>query len=113
MFLTDRLLDILLRWLEAPVVRQAAGEVARECRPGLWQHVRQRLVGMSLAQARGYLRAVAPGFVGHEVDAVLIRRRAGLHLHAQVAAQAVEVLIDLVADDLACAESLPEAAVAA
>jgi hypothetical protein len=112
MFLTDRLLDILLHWLDAPLVRQAAGEVARECRAGLWQHVRRRLRGMSQAQARGYLRAVAPGFVGNEVDAVLIRRRAGLHLRSQVAAQAVEALIDLVADDLLCAESSPDAAAA-
>ena len=32
MSLSDRLFDLLLQWLDAPIISQAAGEVARECR---------------------------------------------------------------------------------
>ncbi len=104
MSLSDRLFDLLLQWLDAPIISQAAGEVARECRAALWQHVHQRIGGMSLAQARGYLRAVAPDFVCQEVDTVLSRRRASRYVRPRVIAQAVEGLLDLLSDDILFAE---------
>ena len=59
---------------------------------------------MSLAQASGYLRAVAPDFVCQEVDAVLSRRRASRYVRPRVIAQAVEGLLDLLSDDILFAE---------
>jgi hypothetical protein len=113
MFLTDHLLDLLLHWLDAPLVKQAAGEVARECRLALWLHVRKPVRGMSLAQSRGYVRAVAPRFVGAEVDAVLSRRRASPALRPLVVAQAIEEVLDLLADDIRYAEPADKAVAAA
>jgi hypothetical protein len=114
MFLADHLLDLLLQWLDAPIIKQAAGEVARECRAALWHHVHKRIHGMSLAQARGYIRAVAPSFVGNEVDVVLSRRRASGHIRPQVVALAIEEVIDLLSDDIIySAAALDMAAIAA
>ena len=53
MFLVDQLVDNMLQWIDGPLVRQSAGEVARECRDALWQHVSGRIRGMTAAQARG------------------------------------------------------------
>ena len=60
MFLVDQLVDGIIQWIDAPLVRQSAGEVARECRDALWRHVSGRIRGMTVAQARGYLRAWRP-----------------------------------------------------
>jgi hypothetical protein len=100
LFYADRLLDSLSLWVDAPLMKQAAGEVARECRLEVLDHVREKTWGMSPARVRGYVRAVAPQFVVAEVDAVLSWRRAGAHLRPYVIAEAIEQLIDLVADDL-------------
>ncbi len=113
MSLSDHLFDLLLQWLDAPIINQAAGEVARECRAPLWQHVHRRIGGMSLAQARGYLRAVAPDFVCQEVDAVLARRRASRYVRPRVIALAVEGVLDLLADDILFAEPVRDAAAVA
>ena len=64
---------------------------------------------MTAAQARGYLRALAPHFVGPEVDAVLSRRRASPHIRSRVVAQAIEEVLDLLADDIHYAELRREA----
>jgi hypothetical protein len=106
MSLTDQLLDTVLHWMDASIIRQAAGEVARECRTAVWHHIANATQGMSVAQIRGYARAVAPQFIGTEVDVVLRRRRAGLHLRTEVIAAAVEELIELVAADAVYAQSL-------
>jgi hypothetical protein len=104
MSLADRLFDLLVQWLEAPIIRQTAGEVARECREPLWEHVHGRIGGMTPAQARGYIRAIAPDFVCDEVDAVLSRRRASVYVRPRVIDQAVEGLLDLLADDILFAQ---------
>jgi hypothetical protein len=96
----DRVLDAAFQWIDMPLVRQAAGEVARECRVAVCNHVYGPTRGMSRAQVRGYVRAAAPGFVVGEVDAVLNRRRVGLYLRRQVAVESVEQLIDMVVDDV-------------
>jgi hypothetical protein len=81
-------------------VKQAAGEVARECRPALATHAGPKIASMTAAQSRGYLCALAPGFVAREVDAVLGRRRISLSLRARVAAEAVKQVVELVVNDL-------------
>ena len=100
MSLADPLLDFVFQWFDGAIVQQAAGEVARECRAALWHDVQRRIRGMSLAQSRGYIRAVAPDFVVAEVDAVLARRRAEPRTPPLVVAQAIEAVIDLLADDI-------------
>ena len=105
MSLTDRLFDFLVQWIDAPIISQAAGEVARECREPLWRHIHRRVGGMSLAQARGYIRAVAPDFVCDEVDTVLSRRRASRYIRPRVIDLAVEGVLDLLADDILFAQS--------
>ena len=101
---TDLLLDWLFWWLDAPLVRQAAGEVARECRAAVSGSVARRTRGMSRPQVRGYVRAMVPAFVAQEVDVVLERRRIDRSLRGQVAAEAIEQLIDAVAEDIVCVQ---------
>jgi hypothetical protein len=100
----DRLLDGLFCWLDASLVKRAAGELARECRDTIWEHIYQRTSGMGHAQARGYVRAVAPAFLSKEVDLVLNRHRAGAFLRPHVLARALEEVVDLVADDVVRAQ---------
>lgn len=101
----DRLLDHLFAWIDAPLVRQAAGEVVRECRAALWDCVYKPTRGMTRPQARGYIRAIAPAFANHEVDAVLSRRRLGSYLRSQVVAAATVQLAEVVADDVSVVQS--------
>jgi hypothetical protein len=56
---------------------------------------------MSIPQARGYIRALAPGFVAREIDAVLSRRRISPSLRAGIFAEAIEQVTALVVDDIA------------
>ena len=68
---------------------------------------------MSPAQARGYIRAVAPEFVCEEVDTVLSRRRASFVIRSRVIDLAVEGVLDLLADDIRFAEPVRDALVIA
>ena len=95
-------MDALFRWLDAALVRQTAGKVARECHAAVWGHVLPKATAMSIPQARGYIRAVGPEFITQEVDAVLARRRAGPSLRPRVVAGATEELIKLIVDNVAC-----------
>ncbi|MGD0896883.1 MAG: hypothetical protein ABR915_03540 [Thermoguttaceae bacterium] len=104
--LTERLMD----WLDGPLVKQAAGEVARECRAAVTARAISSVGLMGAHQSRGYVRALAPSFIAREIDAVLSRRRVGLSLGRRVFAEAVEQVIRLVADDLACAGPASESA---
>ena len=100
----DSLADLLFQWLDAPLVRQTAGEVARECHIAVWNHVYPKTHDVSHDQVRGYVRAVAPGFIVREVDTVLHRRRVSGTLRPRVVAEATEQLIELIASDLLCAQ---------
>ena len=53
---------------------------------------------------KGVSSRLAPQFVAGELDAVLSRRRASPHIRSRVAAQAVEEVLDLLADDIRYAE---------
>jgi hypothetical protein len=98
----DRLAEAFLGWLYAPLVKQAAGEVARDCRAAIAAHAMPSIRGVNVQQARGYLRALSPGFVLREIDAVLSRRRIGRALRPCVFAEALEQVIQLVLADKAC-----------
>ena len=97
----DRWVGALFHWLHGPLARQAAGEVARECRPAVVARALTAVQQMSIPQARGYIRALAPGFVAREIDAVLSRRRISPSLRAGIFAEAIEQVIALVVDDIA------------
>jgi hypothetical protein len=99
----DRLFDWLFHWLDAPLIKQAAGEVSRECRSAVWRQVCEATKGMGRPEVRGYIRAIVPELVDDEVDAVLNRRRIGLNLRPQIIAEAVEQLIDVGVSDVVCA----------
>ena len=100
----DDLLDTLHVRFHASLVSQTAGEVARECHHAVWRHVLARCGHMNAAQARGYVRAIASSFIVGEVDAVLCRRRTSFSLRGRVVAEAREQLVELIVDDLSCAQ---------
>ena len=98
----DTLAERVFHWLDAPLVKQTAGEVARECRSALWENVYPRIRDVSRDQAKGYVRAVAPSFVVVEVDAVLARRRVSGSLRPRVVEEATQQLVKLIVDDIHC-----------
>jgi hypothetical protein len=97
---TDGLLDRLFAWLDISLVRQAAGELARECHAAVWEATYEKARGMSRDEARGYVRAFAPEFLSKEVDLVLQRRRVRESLRQQILAEAAEQLVELVVKDV-------------
>jgi hypothetical protein len=101
----DRLLGGLFRWFHAPLIRQTGGEVARECHAALWDHAFARAQDMTPAQVRGYIRAIAPGFITREIDAVLGRRRVRWSLRSQVLDAAIDQITELIVDDVVCIQA--------
>ncbi|MGA2259265.1 MAG: hypothetical protein ABSG53_31720 [Thermoguttaceae bacterium] len=97
---SDGLLDRLFAWLDISLVRQAAGELARECHTAVWEATYEKARGMSRDEARGYIRAFAPEVLLKEVDLVLQRRRVGESLRYQILAEATEQLVELVVKDV-------------
>ncbi len=81
-------------------MRQAAGELARECHTAVWEVTCEKARGMSRDEARGYIRAFAPDFLRKEVDLVLQRRRVRESLRQRILAEATEQLVDLVLKDV-------------
>ena len=84
---------------QSRLAEQVGGEVARECRGDFWRCVGPQAAGMGMARVKGYVRALAEGFVVAEVDEVLERRRLNPALRARVVASAVEQLIVLAVRD--------------
>ena len=97
---TEGLLDRLFAWLDISLVRQAAGELARECHVAVCESLSEKARGMSRDEARGYIRAYAPEFLGREVDLVLQRRRVRVSLRQRILAEAAEQLVELVVKDV-------------
>ena len=96
----DSFLDPLFVWLDASLVRQAAGELVSECHAALWGHAREKAGEMTLPEAKEYIRALAPEFLVREVDLVLQRRRVPESLRQRILAEATEHLVALVAKNL-------------
>jgi hypothetical protein len=91
------------------LIGQTAGEVARECRSAIWERILPRTRRMTPALAQGYVRAIAPGFILREVDAVMCRRRVRASVRSYVVAEATEQLIALIVDDIRRTQSRPAA----
>ena len=92
---SEGFLDRLFAWLDVSLVRQAAGELARECHAAVWEATYEKARGMSRDEARGYVRAFAPEFLLKEVDLVLQRRRVRESLRQRILAEATEQLVEL------------------
>ena len=109
MTVTNHLLTIFSPWSQLRLVEQAGGEVARECRADLWQHIRRQVAGMSAPEIRGYARAWAVGFTDVEVDQVLSRRSLKPSLRVRVLASGVDQLVSMAVRDALSDESPSEA----
>ena len=99
-FPTTSFFRLLFPWRHVPLVEQAAGEVARQCRSRLWGRVCRRTANMSIAEIRGYVRAQAAGCVAGEVDYVLCHRCLKPALRNRVVDAAVDQLVSMVARDI-------------
>jgi hypothetical protein len=102
---TEGVLDRLFIWLDTSLVRQTAGELARECHIALWEAACDRAAQLSQDEARGYIRALAPKFLVHEVDPVLQRRRVRESLRLRILADATDQVVELVLKDVQRAKS--------
>jgi hypothetical protein len=96
----EGIFDRLFAWLDNSLVRQAAGELARECHVALWETTCEKADEMSRDGARGYVRAFAPEFLAREVDLVLQRRRVRGSLRSRILADATEQVVELVLKDM-------------
>ncbi len=97
---SENLLDRLFAWLDISLVRQAAGELARECHIAVWERTWEKAREMSRDEARGYIREFAPDFLMKEVDMVLQRRRVRESLRQRILAEATDQLVELVIKDV-------------
>jgi hypothetical protein len=95
----EGVLDRLFAWLDLSLVRQAAGELARECHVAVWEATCETARKMSREEARGYIRAFAPEFLEKEVDLVLQRRRVRDSLRQRIMTEAADQLVELVIKD--------------
>jgi hypothetical protein len=88
------------RRMERQVTR-LAGEVARRSRETVWGRVHHRIGPMSLAEARGYIRARAGEVVYSESRAAL-ERNAGIPIQyrERLVNEATELVIQFVLADL-------------
>jgi hypothetical protein len=91
--------DRLFAWLDASLVHQAAGELARECHAAVWEAVGEQAIAMSRNEARGYIRAFAPEFLEKEVGLVLQRRRVRESLRQRIVLEATEQVVELILKD--------------
>jgi len=102
-----RVMAMFFPQYRARLIEQVGGEVARECRAGVWQCVRQQVGCMSVPEARGYVRAQAEWFAAVRVGPSLDRYSLKPSLRTQVLASGVEQLVAMIVRD-----SLREAVVA-
>lgn len=65
------LLGMLRSWLGLTDLSSVAAEIAARCRTAAWERVRQKAHGMSLAEARGYVRVRVAHLVREEVEATI------------------------------------------
>ncbi len=106
---TNRFWLLLFPWNQTLVVEQAGGEVARECRADLWRRIRLRVDGMSIPEARGYIRAQAAGIAAALVDQVLGRRSLKPTLRSRVLASGIDQLVGMTIRDALSEESTADA----
>ncbi len=72
----------------------AAG-IAQRCFPAVAEAIQEQAVRMTLADARGYLRARINGLIAAETEATIRRHDLAVHFTAALADRAVEDLLSL------------------
>lgn len=113
---TPSISGYLGRWLFGPrpcLVKQVAGEVARQCYAGLWQRLCGRVHMASIAEVRGCARAYSAAMVEVEVDSALERHRLSEEFHPWVVESAKDQLIAMVIRDVLCEQPCHDAKTAA
>jgi hypothetical protein len=96
----EGVLDRLFAWLDISLVRQTAGELARECQAAVCEATCGKIRGLTAQEAREHIRAVAPKFLEKEVAMVLERRRVRESLRQRILAEAVDQLVEFVIKDV-------------
>ncbi len=86
-------------WRRNRLIEQVGGEIARECREDLWGQVEHRIEGMSIPEARGYIRARAAGIVENFATGAMERRSLRPELRPRVLEAAVDRLVGLALHD--------------
>jgi len=86
-------LMFLFPWHQSGLVAQAGGEVARQCQTDLWRRVGRRIGGMSIAEVRGYVRAMAAEYVAAEVDQALDRHHLPPCFRDKITASGVDQIV--------------------
>jgi hypothetical protein len=102
----NALLTTLFPWYQTRLIEQAGGEVARQCRADLWQRVRQKTMGMSAPEIRGYTRAHAAVVAADHVDQILDRRSLKPALRLRVLASGINQLISMAVRDALSEDTL-------
>jgi hypothetical protein len=99
---------LLLPWHRTRLAEQLGGELARECRAELWQHIGRQIVGMSVPEARGYARVQAARLAADRMDLVLGRRSLDLALRSRMLASGIDQLIGMAVRDALSEQPLAE-----
>jgi hypothetical protein len=105
----NNLFAFLFPWQRRRLAEQVGGEVARECRTAFWKRICPRISNMSVAEIRGYARALAEDFILEELDMALARRRLSVAFRGRALASGVDQLVALAIRD-ALSEEMPLAA---
>jgi hypothetical protein len=61
----------LRSWLLGPDLSLLAEQIAIRCRTAVWQRIEHRMHGLSLAEARGYVRVKAAQVIRQQVDRIM------------------------------------------
>ncbi len=93
-------LALLFPWFQNRLIEQAGGQLARQCREELWLRICHRIVGMSVAEVRGYVRAQAMDSVAAEVDWTLQQHHLPPASRAKVLSSALDQLIGMMVRDV-------------
>jgi hypothetical protein len=94
-----RITSFLFSWRNDRLVERAACDITGRCRAGLGWLVYRRAADMSVAEIRGYVRALAWQFVCREVEQMLVCADIKPHLRDRVVNAAVEKLMRVVSHD--------------
>jgi hypothetical protein len=95
------ILNILIRRRTQREVVRLANEVARRSRLAVWEQVYHRIGHVSLAEARGYIRARAATALQAEADAVFDRHREWTpESRASLLSQAKDKIVHLIVSDM-------------
>jgi hypothetical protein len=86
-------LTFLSPWRQGNLAAQAGGQLARQCQADVWRRVGRQLDGMSIAEVRGYVRAVAAEYAAEEVDRILDPRNFSPRLREKVLASGIDQIV--------------------